>query len=111
MVLTQILPVVLLFVTILIIEHFDKKKRIKELFKIKISERRKLERQYEELRFLYEKNLSPQEAYCKSIEYMEHIYGPMWWFGENDNYDKAEADKISCKIEEYLYFKRPEYLI
>lgn len=91
--------------SMLIVCYFEKQKEVKELFRIRFSESREMERRFKELQLVSEQHLDTTEARHKSVKIMRLLYGD-WWFAlpvcVSETQDQMEAECIRKKIEWYL---------
>lgn len=91
---------------------FEKQKQIRELMTIHFSEAREMARRFKELQLKEDFKMPEDEAFIKSVKYMELMYGD-WWFSRgtsSENEDKFKADQIKWKIEEYLSKKEATHM-
>lgn len=88
-----------------IVCYFEKRKEVKELFRIRFSESREMERRFKELQLISEQHLDTTEARHKSVKIMRLLYGD-WWFAlpvcVSEIQDQREAECIRKEIEWYL---------
>lgn len=88
-----------------IVHCFEKQKEVKELFKIRFSKSREMERRFKELKLISEQHLDKTEALHKSVKIMKLLYGD-WWFAlpvcVSETQDQMDAEHIRKKIEWYL---------
>lgn len=91
---------------------FEKHKQIRELMTVHFSEAREMARKYKELQLKKDFKMPEDEAFIKSVKYMELMYGD-WWFSRgnfSEIEDKFKADQIKWKMEEYLSEKRETHM-
>lgn len=109
---TTVVPICILalgFGSMFIVHYFEKQKEIKELFKIRFSKSREMERRFKELQLISEHHLDKTEALHKSVKIMRLLYGD-WWFAlpvcVSETQDQMDAEYIGKKIEWYIYEQR-----
>lgn len=83
---------------------FERKRTVRELLEFHFSEANEMERKYKELQLKKDFGMNNEDAFIKSVKYMELMHGE-WWFlrgPRSETEDRFKADQIRWRMEEYL---------